>query len=217
MRAGLLLELAGAADGRGLEDLRAQVLVSAMALGEKYRYDATHARNVAALATRLFDDLRAEHGLPERDRLLLEVAALLHDVGIFVGLRAHHKHSLYVIGNSEIFGLAQEDMVVVANVARYHRRGTPSKSHAEFMTLDRDRRVDVLKMAALLRLANALDADHLQKVRDVRVVRDSEPWVLEADGAGDLTMERLAALSRSDLFTDVFGRRLVFRETGAQT
>lgn len=215
MRAGLLLELAGAADGRGLEDLRAQVLGSASALGDKYRYDAAHARNVAHLATRLFDELRAEHGLPERDRLLLEVAAILHDVGIFVGLRAHHKHSLYVLTNSEIFGLAQEDMAVVANVSRYHRRGTPSKSHAEYMALDRDRRVDVLKMAAILRLANALDADHLQKIRDVRIQRDGEPWVVEADGAGDLTMERLAAHSRSDLFTDVFGRRIVFRESGA--
>jgi exopolyphosphatase/guanosine-5'-triphosphate,3'-diphosphate pyrophosphatase len=214
LRAGLLLELAGTADGRGLDDLRTQVLASAAALGEKYRYDATHARNVAQLATHLFDQLRAEHGLPERDRLLLEVAALLHDVGIFIGLRAHHRHSLYILSNAEIFGLSQDDMGVVANVARYHRRGMPSRSHPEYMMLDRDRRVDVLKMAAMLRLANALDADHLQKVQSVRVVRETEPWVLETEGAGDLTMERLAALSRSDLFTDVFGRKLVFREAG---
>jgi exopolyphosphatase/guanosine-5'-triphosphate,3'-diphosphate pyrophosphatase len=214
LRAGLLLELAGAADGRGLEDLRTQVLASAAALGEKYRYDAAHARNVAGLALQLFDELRTEHGLPARDRLLLEVAALLHDVGIFVGLRAHHKHSLYILTNAEIFGLSQDDMAVVANVARYHRRGTPGKNHLDFMALDRDRRVDVLKMSAIMRLANALDADHLQKVTSLRLLRESEPWVLEAVGAGDLTMERLAALSRADLFTDVFGRRIVFREAG---
>jgi exopolyphosphatase / guanosine-5'-triphosphate,3'-diphosphate pyrophosphatase len=215
LRAGLLLEFSGAAEGRGLDELRAQVLASAGVLGEKYRYDATHARSVAHLATRLFDELRAEHGLPARDRLLLEVAAFLHDVGIFIGLRAHHKHSLYILSNAEIFGLSQEDMAVVANVARYHRRGMPTKSHAEFMTLERERRVDVLKMAAILRLANALDADHLQKVREVHMLRDTEPWVLEVEGAGDMTMERLAALARADLFTDVFGRRLVFREAGA--
>jgi len=214
LRAGLLLELAGAADGRGLEDLRTQVMASAAALGEKYHLDATHGRNVANLAGRFFDELRAEHGLNERDRLLLEVAALLHDVGIFIGLRAHHRHSLYILSNAEIFGLSQDDMIVVANVARYHRRGMPVRTHPEYMMLDRDRRVDVLKMAALLRLANALDADHLQKVQDIRIGRDSEPWVLEIEGAGDLTMERLAALSRSDLFTDVFGRKLIFREAG---
>jgi exopolyphosphatase/guanosine-5'-triphosphate,3'-diphosphate pyrophosphatase len=217
LRAGLLLELAGGSESRGLEDLRRQVLASAAALGEKYRYDAEHARNVAQLATRLFEELRAEHGLPIRDRMLLEVAALLHDLGIFVGLRGHHRHSLYVLQNSEIFGLSQEDMAVVANVARYHRHSLPSKNHPEFMALDRDRRVDVLKLAAILRLANALDADHLQKVQSARILRDSDPWVLEIEGAGDLTMERLAALSRSDLFTDVFGRRLVFRESGASS
>ena len=70
------------------------------------------------------------------------------------------------------------------------------------------------ELAAILRVANALDADHLQKVLDLRLLRNQEPWVLETDGAGDLTMERLAAMSRSDLFTDVFGRRLVFREAG---
>ena len=217
LRAGLLLELAGASEGRGFEDLRVQVLASAAALGDKYRYDAAHARNVANLAVRLFDELHAEHGLQARDRLLLEVAALLHDVGIFIGLRAHHKHSLYVLTQAEIFGLSREDMAVVANVARYHRRGLPAKTHAEFMALDREQRVDVLKMAAILRLANSLDADHLQKVRDVRILRDSEPWVLEVDAAGDPTMERLATLSRSDLFTDVFGRKIVFREAGAPT
>jgi exopolyphosphatase/guanosine-5'-triphosphate,3'-diphosphate pyrophosphatase len=215
LRAGLLLDLAGAAAGHGLEQMRTQVLAGASALGEKYRYDAAHGSKVAALAVRLFDELRSEHGLQDRDRLLLEVASLLHDVGLFVGLRAHHRHSLYILMQSEIFGLSHDDMAVVANVARYHRRGMPQKGHPEFLALDRDRRVDVLKMAAILRLANALDADHLQKVNDLRLVRDAEPWVLEADGGGDLTMERLAALSRSDLFTDVFGRRLVFRESGA--
>lgn len=214
LRAGLLLDLAGASEGRGLEDLRTQVLAGAAAVGEKYRYDVAHAHTVAQLAIRLFDELRGEHGLQARDRLLLEVAALLHDVGIYIGLRAHHKHSLYILSHVEIFGLSREDMAVVANVARYHRRGLPTKNHADFMALERDRRVDVLKMAAILRLANALDADHLQKIRDVRLLRETEPWVLEAEGAGDLTMERLAALSRSDLFSDVFGRRLVFREAG---
>jgi exopolyphosphatase/guanosine-5'-triphosphate,3'-diphosphate pyrophosphatase len=214
LRAGLMLDLAGASVGRGFEDLRAQVLTSAAALGEKYRYDAAHARQVAALATRLFDELRVEHGLSERQRLLLEVAALLHDVGIFVGLRDHHLHGQYVLSHAEIFGLSQDDMAIAGNIVRYHRGEMPSRAHPEFVALDREERVDVMKMAALVRVANALDADHLQKVRAVRLLRESEPWVLETDSAGDFTMERLAALSRSDLFTDVYGRKLAFREAG---
>ena len=217
LRVGMLLDMTRAAEGQGLEDLSRVVLLSAAALGEKYRYDATHARNVAQLATRLFDELRSEHGLGNRDRLLLEVAALLHDVGIYVNLRGHHKHSQYLLSVSEIFGLSRDDMAIVSNVARYHRRAGPQKSHFPYMALDSDARVVVNKLAAILRVANALDADHLQKVKDVKVAREDDGWVLEVEGAGDLTMERLAALARSDQLTEVFGRRVSFREAGPRS
>jgi exopolyphosphatase / guanosine-5'-triphosphate,3'-diphosphate pyrophosphatase len=216
LRVGLLLDIARAEDGIGIEAFRKQVLASAEVLGERYRCDAAHARNVAHLATRLFDELRVEHGLGDRDRLLLEVAALLHDIGNFVNQRGHHKHAQYLLSVSEVFGLSQDDMAVIANVSRYHRRALPQKSHLPYMALDSDTRVMVNKLAAMLRLANSLDADHLQKVRDLRLHAEEGAMVLEVDGAGDLTMERLAALSRADLFTDVFGRRVAFRETGSR-
>jgi exopolyphosphatase/guanosine-5'-triphosphate,3'-diphosphate pyrophosphatase len=217
LRAGLLIDVARSEEGKGgIEDFSKQVLGSAAALGERYRYDAPHARHVALLATRLFDELRAEHGLSSRDRLLLEVAALLHDIGIFVGLRGHHKHSQYLLSVSDIFGLSREDMAVVGNVARYHRRAAPQRSHLPYMALDPPTRVVVNKLAAILRVANALDADHLQKVKDVRVLQEDDGFVLEAEGAGDLTMERLAALGRADQLADVFGRRVSFREAGAR-
>jgi exopolyphosphatase/guanosine-5'-triphosphate,3'-diphosphate pyrophosphatase len=213
LRSGLLLDLARSDQPHGIEDLRKQVLSSAAALGERYRYDAPHARNVAELAVRLFDELRAEHGLSDRHRLLLEVAALLHDIGNYVNIRGHHKHSQYLISASEIFGLSQDEMLLVSNVARYHRRAVPSKSHLPYMALDREARVAVNKLSAVLRLANALDADHLQKVKDLRVLPEDDDWVLEVEGAGDLTMERLAALARADYLTEVFGRKVAFRET----
>ncbi|MEW6367020.1 MAG: HD domain-containing protein [Acidobacteriota bacterium] len=214
LRAGLLLEFAPDREGHGIEDYGRQVLASAAALGEKYHYDAAHARIVAHLATRMFDDLRAEHGLDRRQRLLLEVAAILHDIGNFANVRAHHKHSQYLISVSNVFGLSAEDMAVVSNVARYHRRGTPQKSHLPYMALDRDTRVAVNKMAALLRIANALDVDHVQKIKDVKMVAEEDSWVIEVEAAGELTMERQAALARADLFTEVFGRKVSFREAG---
>jgi len=216
LRAGLLLDMVRTAEGHGIEDFSRQVLASAAALGEKYRYDEAHARQVAHLATRLFDDLRSEHGLGERDRLLLEVAALLHDIGAFVSLRGHHKHGQYVLSAAEIFGLSREDMAVISNVARYHRRASPNKSHLPFMALDSGARVLVNKLAAILRVTNALDADHLQKVRDVRMLKAGDQWVLEVDGVGDLTIERLAAVARADLLTEVFGHKVTFRESGGQ-
>ena len=217
LRAGLLLDMVRGEEGHGIEDFSRQVLASAAALGERYRYDAPHAHNVAHLAARLFDELKAEHGLGSRDRLLLKVAALLHDIGIYVNLRGHHKHSQYLLSVSEIFGLSRDDMAVVSNVARYHRRAAPQRSHLPYMALDSDARVVVNKLAALLRVANALDADHLQKVKDVHVLPENGGWVLEVEGAGDLTMERLAALSRADQLTEVFGRRLTFREAAVRS
>jgi exopolyphosphatase/guanosine-5'-triphosphate,3'-diphosphate pyrophosphatase len=216
LRTGLLLDMLRSDEGHGIEDFSRQVLASAASLGERYRYDAPHAKQVAALAVGLFDDLRSEHGLSARDRLRLEVAALLHDIGIFVNLRGHHKHAQYILSVSEIFGLSRDDMAIISNIARYHRRAAPNKSHLAYMALDSDARVLVNKLGAILRVANALDADHLQKVRGVKVLREDEQWVLEVDGGGDMTLERLAALARADLLTEVFGRKVGFREAGGR-
>ncbi|MCU0241233.1 MAG: HD domain-containing protein [Vicinamibacteria bacterium] len=213
LRLGLLLDLAHSEEGRGIEDFSKQVLSSAAALGERYRHDTAHGQHVALLCRQIFDGLLAEHGLSARQRLLLEVAAVLHDVGIYVSLRGHHKHTQYILSVSEIFGLSRDDLAAVSNIARYHRRALPQKSHLPYMALERTQRVHVDKMAAILRLANALDADHLQKVRNVRVVSEEGAWVIEMEGAGDLTIERLMAQTRADFFSEVFGRRVVLRES----
>lgn len=212
LRRGLIFDLARSEGGLGLEVFSRQVMASACAVGEKYHYDAKHARHIANLSLRLFDELKLEHGLDLRDRLLLEVAAILHDIGLFVNLRAHHKHSQYLISVAEIFGMSREDLLVVSNIARYHRRGLPARSHVPYMALDREAKIVVNKLASILRVANALDADHQQKVKNVRVRLEGSLIAFEVEGAGDLTMERLAVLARSDLFQDAFGRRVIFRE-----
>ena len=131
-----------------------------------------------------------------------------------MSLRAHHKHSQYLLAASQIFGLSDEETAVVSNIARYHRRGTPQESHLPYIALDRHDRLLVNKLAAILRVANALDAEHLQKVRDLHLVRGEKVWVLELDGTGDLTMEQMAATARADMFIEVFGRQLVIRPAG---
>ena len=145
------------------------------------------------------------------------MAALLHDIGLFIGLRAHHKHSQYLIAASEIFGLSSEDKDVIANVARYHRRALPQRSHLPYIALDRQERVRVNKLSALLRVANALDAEHSQKIRGVTLRREESGWALEIDGGGDLSLERVATDSRADLFLDVFGKKLIVRGAGVQS
>jgi exopolyphosphatase/guanosine-5'-triphosphate,3'-diphosphate pyrophosphatase len=217
LRVGLLIDLLQPDDAQVGADFERQVLASAASLGERYRYDAAHANHVALLGVRIFDQLREEHGLSPRHRLLLQVAGALHDIGIYVNLRGHHKHSAYLISVSEVFGLTRDDMAVVANISRYHRRAIPQKSHLPYMALDRQTRVEVNKLAAILRLANALDADHSQKVKDVRITAEEGNWVMDLEGTGDLTMEKLAAQARADLITEVFGRKVAVREDRQRT
>jgi exopolyphosphatase/guanosine-5'-triphosphate,3'-diphosphate pyrophosphatase len=213
LRLGVSLDLAEAGRRASAEEFERQVLASAEALGEKLRFDRAHGRQVAHLAGRLFDDLEGDHSLTARHRLLLQVASLLHDIGLYISLRQHHKHSQYVLAASQIFGLTDDETAIVSNVARYHRRGLPARSHLPYVALDRQDRLVVNQLAGILRVANALDAEHLQKVRDLKLVR-GQAWVLELEGDGDLTMEQLAATARGDLFRETFGRELVIRPVG---
>jgi exopolyphosphatase/guanosine-5'-triphosphate,3'-diphosphate pyrophosphatase len=214
LRAGVLIDLTQPGGRLGSLDFEKQVLASADALGLKYRYDRAHGRHVALLSTQLFDALAAEHALGGRERLLLQVAALLHDVGVYISLRSHHKHSQYLLSASQIFGLSDTETAVVANIARYHRRALPQRSHLAYVALDAADRLIVNKLGAILRVANALDAEHLQKVRALRLVPHGEAWVLEMDGAGDLSMERLAATARADMFEETYGREIILRQAG---
>ena len=214
MRAGILLEFRETGAKAKADDFEAQVLASAESVGVKYRFDRAHGKHVRNLSMQLFDQLRDEHRLSVNDRLLLQVAALLHDIGVYVSLRRHHKHSQYLLLASQIFGLTDEHMAIVANIARYHRRGSPQRTHLEYMQLDSDDRLRVQKLAAILRIANALDAEHLQKVRQVWIARQDRNWVLEIDGQGELTMEQMAATARADMFKEVFGCELTVRMAG---
>jgi len=212
MRDGLLLDLAGRVTGKEDEALTKGIVRSALAVARKYRVDRRHAQSVADLTVRLFDALLPDHGLSSRHRLLLRVAALLHEVGGFVSNRSHHKHSYYLIANAEVFGLSREEHQIVGHVARYHRRAAPQASHPEFMALPRDKRILVSKLAALLRVADAMDRAHAAQIREFRCERHGEDFVIVVPGVIDLTLERKALPQKADLFTDVFGMKVRLEE-----
>ena len=205
IRDGLLLDLVTSEVGSRDDSMRREVIQSALAIAQKYCIDMTHAEHTRMLAVRLFDDLAADHRLGARHRLLLEVAALLHEVGAFVSSRAHHKHSYYLIANSDILGLTQDELVVVANVARYHRRSRPKPSHVEYISMSRERRIVVSKLAAVLRVADALDVSRAQQISDFECCVDNNGLILSVEGGGDLTLERRSLAERADMFQDIYG------------
>lgn len=212
MRDGLLLELAASVTGREDEAVLAGVIHSAMTLAEKYHADLEHAENVAETALRLYDAMQPDHGLGSRARLLMRVAALLHEIGGFVSNRAHHKHSEYLIANSEIFGLSRTEIAMIAQIARYHRRSTPKPSHPAYMALPREHRVVVNKLAAILRVADAIARGHSRKMHDMAIERQGDELVLTTCGAADLILERHALAAKGDLFEDVYGMRVRLEE-----
>jgi len=207
MRDGVLADMAGPAEG---DDVFAeQIRNAAVVLGEKYHGDMPHARYVASASLQVYDALTDRHRLPLRNRLILEVAALLHEAGMFVSTRSHHKHSMYLIHNSDIFGLTAWDKELAGLVARYHRRSHPLMAHEIYGTLPHDRRLTVCKLAAILRVADALDRSHSRRVRVQRVeITDRELRLLVA-GVADPAVERLALEQKAGLLADVYGLRVV--------
>jgi exopolyphosphatase / guanosine-5'-triphosphate,3'-diphosphate pyrophosphatase len=212
MRDGLLLELAREVTGKEDEAVLIGVIHSATAIAEKYRVDLHHANNVAEVAVRLFDLFQADHGLGPRHRLLLRVAALLHEVGGFVSSRAHHKHSEYLIANSEIFGLNRGEIGLVSLIARYHRRSVPRPSHLSYMAIQRDSRVVVNKLAALLRVADATIRGHRRQLSDIQFQRHGDELIVSLPSGRDLLLEERAMETKGDLFEDIFGVKIRLEE-----
>lgn len=205
IREGLLLSTSLGHDAGIEAEMRAQVIASAASLGRKFHYDESHSRHVADLSLAIFDALLREHGLGSRERLLLEIGGLLHDVGTFIRTSGHHKHGEYIVANSEIFGLNRGDLTIVANVVRYHRKSPPASTHVNFIALPREDRIIVMKLAAILRVADALDRGHDQRLRDAVCERREERFVIRAIGGADLSLERLSLAEKGDMFEDVFG------------
>jgi exopolyphosphatase/guanosine-5'-triphosphate,3'-diphosphate pyrophosphatase len=189
-----------------------EVLRSARILAERYQSDPSHGEHVGNLCNRFFKSLTELHQLTQHDALLLQVAAILHEVGTYVSPRAHHKHSEYLILNSEVFGLDRLDVTIVALVARYHRHSGPRLDHPAYAALSTDDRIRVCKLAAILRVADALERTHAQRVESMEIRQEAGKLRIRLPGLADAAVERLAMASKADLFEQVFGLGVVIEE-----
>jgi len=209
LRDGLLHDMA--LGGSWTSAFRDLIVRSAIALGRKCDFDEPHALQTAWLASELFAQLHREHRLSERFEVILHVAAILYQIGLFINLRSSHKHAMYLIRNSELFGLSKHDLLLVGLVARYHRRSSPQPSHEGYAALPREDRVVVSKLAALLRVAIALDETRSGRVRQFRCLRQGKRIVIELPGSEDNSMEQLALRQNGSLFEEVYGVPVMLR------
>jgi len=209
MRDGLLKEMA--LDSAWTEEFSNQIIRSALDLGRKFHFDEPHARHVAELSKKLFTELTEQHQLEQRYAVILYIAALLHEIGLYIAYQSHHKHAMYLIRHSEIFGLGSKDVLLTALVARYYRRASPQPNHDGYSTLDRDERVVVAKLAAILRIAVALDDSRSQRIRDVSCEIKGDRLTLSVPNVQDLGLEQLALRQGGALFEEVFGLQVQLR------
>jgi len=187
-------------------------VASALQIGRKYQFDEPHALIVSKWAVQLFDRTRELHHLGLEHRLLLEVAALVHDIGGFIGAADHHKHSQYLLLATPIVGLTPDQVAIVSNVARYHRKSLPKPQHDLYKALSSRDKVVVSKLAAILRLADAMDNEHASKVSDFEIDYRKPRFTIKLYGEGDLLLEKWAMNKKAPMFEEVFSVRFAIAE-----
>jgi exopolyphosphatase/guanosine-5'-triphosphate,3'-diphosphate pyrophosphatase len=215
LRDGLLIDyLAKVETSPGLQGLSVRAR-SVLQLGRACGIDEPHARHVSNLALELFDSAY-EHGLHkfgDRERELLDYAALIHDVGTFLSYSNHHQHSYYLIRNADLLGFDQGELEILANAALFHRKSMPSKKkHAEFAALDRRSQRIVRLFALLLRIAESLDRSHTGVIHHTGLtVVDRDEAILAIEASQECDLEVWGVQSHREAFKKVFKRRMVVK------
>lgn len=187
-----------------------QLVSVATYLCRKFNLDLNHMEHVASLSQTLFDEMKHSLGLQDKDRLYLTLAAYLHDIGMFINNRAHHKHTEYVIHSLNLFRLTEGEIKIIAAVARYHRKSAPLPTHLIYNSLSAEQQILVQKLSALLRVANALDRSHRQKVKkmEVKLTKNQDINLIVYTHESFL-LEKSSFMEKKGFFEEITGNRLL--------
>jgi len=208
VRDGIIADLHARGAGRDLSRLSREQRRVCEEMARKYAVPLAHARKVAQLAQSLFDQLQAIHQLPPFYGKMIEAAALLHDVGHYVSDTGHHKHSHYLVSNSDLPGFTDTERALIAALCRYHRKSMPSARHDTLNPLDAEARRAVLLLIPILRLADSLDRGHQQDVDEVECSTRNGRVVIALRSSRDTDLEQWAAERAAPLFRQVYDREV---------
>jgi exopolyphosphatase/guanosine-5'-triphosphate,3'-diphosphate pyrophosphatase len=215
VRDGIIADLAMRGVGRETSHLSPEQKKVVEDMSRRYGVSLKHARKVATLALELFGALRPLHRLQPNVGKLLEASAYLHDIGHYVSDTGHHKHSAYLVANSDMPGFTDEERHLIALLCRFHRKAMPAQRHSAFQSLLPDTRRAVLMLIPLLRIADSLDRGHEQRVHDLECQMRNGTIVLRLHSEQDVDLEQWAAERSSDVFRQVYGIPLVVQQSGA--
>jgi exopolyphosphatase/guanosine-5'-triphosphate,3'-diphosphate pyrophosphatase len=208
VRDGIIADLAARNVGAELSRLSTEQRREVEDMGRRYGVAVDHARNVAHIANLLFTALHPLHQLPPAAGKLLEAAAYLIDVGHYVSNTSHHKHSYYVVSNSDMPGFTERERLMVAALCRYHRKALPAPVHSAYQPLTTDERRTLLLLIPLLRLADNMVRDPRQRIHSVeaRVQNGTVNLVVHSDA--DIDLEQWGAERAGEAFRQIYGRTI---------
>jgi exopolyphosphatase/guanosine-5'-triphosphate,3'-diphosphate pyrophosphatase len=217
VREGLLQEIAREAFSRKephrYNAAARQLLVGTRSFARRLGYEQQHAEHVRELSIQLFDQLQAVHHMPAHSRVLLEAGALLHDTGHMISHRGHHKHGEYLTLNGDILGLDGRDRAIAAALVRYHnRKSEPAGHHPAYSALEDADKPIARRLAAILRIAEALDHSHRQRVLKIRTTFQRGAVCLQVYARGDATEDLRDASRSAELFEKEFHVKIYFRQ-----
>lgn len=182
-------------------------------LMDSCNYDKRHCQHVTNLCLQLFDQLKSVHKLDFRSREYLEAASLLHDIGYHIAHNQHHRHTQYMIKNAELLGFNEREILIISNVARYHRKSHPKEKHRDFSLLNEENKLIVQKLSAILRMADSLDRTHKKLVKMIDVAVDTDKIELEISGEhGVPEIEIWSFERRKELFEEIFKKKIYIKD-----
>ncbi len=195
-------------------DFTEDIIATAKNIARRYGVDMDHVDNVSYLATEIFDSIRKLHGLGKRERLLLQIGVILHSCGAYINMCQTRENSYKIIMSTEIIGISHQERVIVANTVRYNSEFFPTYEDIED-EITRDDYITIVKLCALLRLANVLDKSNQQKIKCVRVSLRENSLQIVAHTMADITLETGLFHRKADVFEEVFGIRPVIKKRRA--
>lgn len=206
VRDGIIADLAVRNVGSELSRLSRDQRREVENMGRRYGVALDHARKVAEISNLLFGALETLHELTPAHGKLLEAAAYLHDVGHYVSDASHHKHSWYVVSNSDLAGFTERERLLIAALCRYHRKSLPSPEHSAYQALTTEEKRTLMLLVPILRLADNLDRSHDQRIRGVECRLRDGHVVLQVHSQGDIDLEQWAAEQAGTAFQQVYQR-----------
>ena len=201
---------------RSVHNFENDILVTSKNIAKRYSSSKSHIQGTMNLCLNIFDSMKKVHGMGKRERLLIQIAALLHDCGKYISMGNVSECSYQIIMSTEIIGLSSLERKMIAYAVRYNTTAFAYYDEIQMLGagIDRESYIKIAKMTAILRLANAMDRSHCQKVKGIKTVLKDRELQMVMDSSQDISLELGLLQDKVAFFEEVFGIRLVIRGKG---